>query len=213
MPRAWPSVSAHARWLPRVGQVARVAGPEASVARATCPTRGDPHAGAGHRSPRIDAVSAERILRLSPTYALEHCVPVTARLSKRFYDVLGEDVANEFVDWFNAVDLTYRADLREAPASSITPVSRRSWSSVSRSCAPSSPNSGTCAPVCGRRSRTCEPTCARRSPGYVPRSGTELQEVGTEVHQGNTALERVRGELLRRNSASGSPPSSGLPAC
>jgi hypothetical protein len=40
-------------------------------------------------------------------------VPVTARLSKRFYDVLGEDIANELVDWFNAVDLTYRADLRE----------------------------------------------------------------------------------------------------
>ena len=40
-------------------------------------------------------------------------MPVTARLSKRFYDVLGEDVANELVDWFNAVDLTYRADLRE----------------------------------------------------------------------------------------------------
>jgi hypothetical protein len=40
-------------------------------------------------------------------------VPVTARLSKRFYDVLGEDVVNELVDWFNAVDLTYRADLRE----------------------------------------------------------------------------------------------------
>ena len=40
-------------------------------------------------------------------------MPVTARLSKRFYDVLGEDIANELVDWFNAVDLTYRADLRE----------------------------------------------------------------------------------------------------
>ena len=40
-------------------------------------------------------------------------MPVTARLSKRFYDVLGEDVANELVDWFNAVDLTYRTDLRE----------------------------------------------------------------------------------------------------
>ena len=39
---------------------------------------------------------AERILRLSPTYALEHCVPVTARLSKRFYDVLGEDVATNW---------------------------------------------------------------------------------------------------------------------
>jgi len=40
-------------------------------------------------------------------------LPVTAKLSKRFYDVLGEDVANELVDWFNAVDLTYRTDLRE----------------------------------------------------------------------------------------------------
>ncbi|MFL5518876.1 MAG: hypothetical protein ACJ8DJ_22180 [Gemmatimonadales bacterium] len=38
---------------------------------------------------------------------------MTAKLSKRFYDVLGEDVANELVDWFNAVDLTYRTDLRE----------------------------------------------------------------------------------------------------
>ena len=40
-------------------------------------------------------------------------MPVTAKLSKRFYDVLGEDVANELVEWFNAVDLTYRSDLRE----------------------------------------------------------------------------------------------------
>lgn len=40
-------------------------------------------------------------------------MPVTAKLSKRFYDVLGEDVANELVEWFNAVDLTYRQDLRE----------------------------------------------------------------------------------------------------
>jgi hypothetical protein len=40
-------------------------------------------------------------------------MPVTAKLSKRFYEVLGEDVANELVDWFNAVDLTYRTELRE----------------------------------------------------------------------------------------------------
>ena len=40
-------------------------------------------------------------------------MPVTARLSKKFYDALGEDVANELVDWFNQVDATYRADLRE----------------------------------------------------------------------------------------------------
>ena len=40
-------------------------------------------------------------------------MPVTARLSKRFYEVLGEDVANELVEWFNAVDATYRADLHD----------------------------------------------------------------------------------------------------
>jgi CRP-like cAMP-binding protein len=40
-------------------------------------------------------------------------VPVTARLSKLFYERLGEQVANELVDWFNAVDDTYKAELRE----------------------------------------------------------------------------------------------------
>ncbi len=40
-------------------------------------------------------------------------MPVTAKLSKAFYERLGEDIANELVDWFNQVDATYRADLRE----------------------------------------------------------------------------------------------------
>src|SRR5437773_8815852 len=40
-------------------------------------------------------------------------VPVTARLSKRFYVVFGEEIASELVDWFNHVDETYRTDLRE----------------------------------------------------------------------------------------------------
>jgi len=38
---------------------------------------------------------------------------VTAKLSRRFYEKLGDDVANELVEWFNQVDATYRADLRE----------------------------------------------------------------------------------------------------
>jgi hypothetical protein len=42
--------------------------------------------------------SAERILRLSPASNDQDHMPVTAKLSKRFYDVLGEDVANELVD-------------------------------------------------------------------------------------------------------------------
>ncbi len=40
-------------------------------------------------------------------------MPVTARLSQKFYERLGEEIAQELVDWFNAVDATYRTDLRE----------------------------------------------------------------------------------------------------
>lgn len=40
-------------------------------------------------------------------------MPVTARLSRRFYEAFGDEIANELVEWFNAVDATYRADLRE----------------------------------------------------------------------------------------------------
>ena len=40
-------------------------------------------------------------------------MPVTAKLSRKFYEKLGDDIANELVEWFNAVDATYRSDLRE----------------------------------------------------------------------------------------------------
>ena len=40
-------------------------------------------------------------------------MPVTARLSRLFYERLGEQITNELVEWFNAVDQTYRSDLRE----------------------------------------------------------------------------------------------------
>ncbi len=40
-------------------------------------------------------------------------MPVTARLSKRFYERFGDELVNELVEWFNMVDATYRGDLRE----------------------------------------------------------------------------------------------------
>ncbi len=39
-------------------------------------------------------------------------MPVTARLSKRFYEQFGDASANELVDWFNSVDATYQAQVR-----------------------------------------------------------------------------------------------------
>jgi len=40
-------------------------------------------------------------------------LPVTARLSQKFYERFGDEIASEFVDWFNAVDTTYQEQLRE----------------------------------------------------------------------------------------------------
>ena len=40
-------------------------------------------------------------------------MPVTAKLSRRFYETFGDEIANELVEWFNSVDATYRSDLRE----------------------------------------------------------------------------------------------------
>ncbi|MGH7753986.1 MAG: hypothetical protein ACREN5_14350 [Gemmatimonadales bacterium] len=40
-------------------------------------------------------------------------MPVTAKLSQRFYETFGEDVTKELVDWFNTVDTTFKADLKE----------------------------------------------------------------------------------------------------
>lgn len=39
-------------------------------------------------------------------------MPVTAKLSKQFYEKLGDEVANELVTWLNAVDTDYRTELR-----------------------------------------------------------------------------------------------------
>ena len=44
---------------------------------------------------------------------METRVPVTAKLSRKFYERFGDDVTGELVDWFNAVDLTYQTQLRE----------------------------------------------------------------------------------------------------
>jgi hypothetical protein len=40
-------------------------------------------------------------------------MPVTAKLSRKFYDTFGDELTNELVEWFNQVDATYRGELRE----------------------------------------------------------------------------------------------------
>ena len=40
-------------------------------------------------------------------------MPVTAKLSRKFYEKFGDDLTNELVEWFNLVDATYRSELRE----------------------------------------------------------------------------------------------------
>ena len=40
-------------------------------------------------------------------------MPVTAKLSKAFYQKLGHEVTDELVDYLNDVDAAYRSDLRD----------------------------------------------------------------------------------------------------
>jgi len=40
-------------------------------------------------------------------------MPVTAKLSRRFYETFGDEIANELVEWFNRVDDAYRSEFRE----------------------------------------------------------------------------------------------------
>ena len=36
-----------------------------------------------------------------------------ARLSRKFYETFGDQIANELVEWFNQVDASYRSEIRE----------------------------------------------------------------------------------------------------
>lgn len=40
-------------------------------------------------------------------------MPITAKLSRKFYERFGDEITNELVEWFNQVDQTYRTELRE----------------------------------------------------------------------------------------------------
>ena len=102
-------------------------------------------------------------------------MPVTAKLSKRFYDVLGEDVANEIVDWFNAVDLTYRADLRELNELNFARFDAKLEQRLAELRAE-------------LRQEIAEVRLQFR---------TELQQVRTEVQQVRTEVQQVRTELVR----------------
>lgn len=41
-------------------------------------------------------------------------MPITARLSRRFYDKFGDDIVDELVEWLNQVDLAFRTELHQA---------------------------------------------------------------------------------------------------
>src|SRR5207247_5766670 len=47
---------------------------------------------------------AERTLIIGGTFP-EDSMPVTARLSRQFYETFGDDLANELVEWINPVHL------------------------------------------------------------------------------------------------------------
>jgi hypothetical protein len=52
-------------------------------------------------------------------------MPITAKLSRQFYEKLGDEVANELVTWLNAVDQSYREEFRDLFESNFGRVEAR----------------------------------------------------------------------------------------
>ena len=46
-------------------------------------------------------------------------MPITAKLSRQFYEKLGDEVTNELVTWLNAVDDSYRLEFKELLAANF----------------------------------------------------------------------------------------------
>jgi predicted house-cleaning noncanonical NTP pyrophosphatase (MazG superfamily) len=47
-------------------------------------------------------------------------MPITARLSRRFYDKFGDEIVNELVELLNQVDLAFRSELHQASDANFT---------------------------------------------------------------------------------------------
>ena len=93
--------------------------------------------------------------------------------------VLGEDIANELVDWFNAVDLTYRTDLRELNELNFARFDAKLEQRLAE-----------------LRAELRQELGELRAEVRTDIAGVRA-ELRTGLQDGNTALERVRGELLR----------------
>jgi len=52
-------------------------------------------------------------------------MPITAKLSRQFYEKMGDEVANELVTWLNAVDESYRGEFRDLFESNFGRVEAR----------------------------------------------------------------------------------------
>ena len=95
-------------------------------------------------------------------------MPITAKLSRKFYDKLGDDVANELVEWFNQVDATYRADLRE--------LNDRNWA---------------------RFEAKLEQRLAELKAELRTECHTGLAEIRAELHGLSDAVSRQKAELVK----------------
>jgi len=94
------------------------------------------------------------------------------------------------VDWFNAVDLTYRADLRELNELNYARFEAKLEQRLAELRAELRQELADLR--AGLQAEIAEFRAELRA-----EFRTELEKVRTEVHQANTAIERVRADLLR----------------
>jgi hypothetical protein len=99
-------------------------------------------------------------------------MPVTAKLSRRFYETFGDEIANELVEWFNQVDLTYRTELRELNELNFTRAEARA----------------------DQRAVALEAKMAQRAAELDAKIEQRTADLRGELHQG---LADLRSELIK----------------
>ena len=52
-------------------------------------------------------------------------MPITAKLSRKFYEKFGDELTNELVEWLNSVDAGYRSELRQLMEANLAHIDAR----------------------------------------------------------------------------------------
>ena len=122
---------------------------------------------------------------------------MTAKLSRHFYEQLGDDVANELVEWFNQVDATYRADLRNLNELNFARFDAKLEQRVVQLEAKLDRRSAELEAKLGERIARLETKVDQRTAELDAKIDRRAAELDTKIEQLRTAMAGMKSDLVR----------------